>query len=220
MAMVPPGKQDVRYLIDFEKHELDRLGVKIQLQELDVETVQSEKPDEVILAAGAEPLLLDISGGCQRPSVLTAWQVLRGHKLTGKDIVIIGGGQVGLETAEYLAVSGKKVTVVEELENIGSDMDRTSFVMLNFQLNDLDVAVLTRAVARKIEEGGIWIDYRGEDKFLKTDSVVLALGARPKEELKEGLQNTGIAFHQAGDCFRVRRFADAIAEGFEAAIKL
>jgi len=220
MAAVPPGKQDVRYLIDFEKNELDRLGVKIRLQELGVETTRSERPDAVILAAGAEPLLPDISGGCQRPAVLTAWQVLRGHKVEGKDVVIIGGGQVGLETAEYLAVAGKKVTIVEQLENIGSDMDRTSFLLLNFQLNDLGVAVLTKAVARKIEEGGIWVDHRGEDRFLKTDLVVLALGARPKEELREGLQNTGIAFYQAGDCVRVRRFADAIAEGFEAAINL
>lgn len=220
MAVVPPGKQDIQYLLDFEKHELDRLGVEIRFQALDVATVQSERPDAVILAVGAEPFLPDISGGCQRPSVLTAWQVLREHEIKGNDIVVIGGGQVGLETAQYLAYLGKKVTIAEQLGTVGSDMDRTSFLLLTFHLIELGVTILTRAAARKIEEGGIWITHRGKDRFLKTELVVLALGARSKVELKEGLRKTSIAFHQAGDCVSVRRFADAIAEGFESALDI
>ncbi len=220
MAMVPPGKQDLGYLIDFGRNELDRLGVEIRPQALDAATARSEKPDAVILASGAEPLLPDMAGHCGRPCMLTAWQVLRGRPVEGKVVVVIGGGQVGLETAEHLAASGKTVTVLEQLETVGGDMDRTSFLLLGFHLDDLGVSILTRATARRIEEGGIRVEHRGEERFLKAETVVLALGAKAKDDLREGLRNAGIAFHQAGDCVRARRFADAIAEGFEAAMNL
>jgi 2,4-dienoyl-CoA reductase (NADPH2) len=219
MAMVPPGKQDIRYLIEFEDRELQRLGVNIRNESCSVKTVQEEKPTAVVLATGGEPIRPKIPG-IGRNFVMTAWQVLKKQDVAGTHVVIIGGGQVGLETAEYLACAGKKVSVVEQLEAVGVDMERTSLLLLMFHLGDLGVATMTKAMAKEITSGGVLVDYRGKETFLEADTVVLAMGTRPKDDLTHAVEALGIECHRAGDCINIRGCASAIAEGFDAAMKL
>jgi 2-enoate reductase len=98
-----------------------RLGVKVILgTQPTAEEIRGTRPDFVLLATGSEPILPDIPG-LDGPNVHLAERVLRGQADVGKNVVVIGGGLVGLETADYLREQGKAVTIIDKLPQIASD---------------------------------------------------------------------------------------------------
>ena len=108
-AILPPYKEELANLVKYLSTQMERLGIKVKLeQQVDAVTVEKEKPDVVIIATGASPLVPDIPGATNE-NVVLATDVLKGHRQAGQNVIIVGGGMVGCETAEFLAVKGKKV---------------------------------------------------------------------------------------------------------------
>jgi NADPH-dependent 2,4-dienoyl-CoA reductase/sulfur reductase-like enzyme len=219
LASAPHGKDDMRLFVDYEARQMSNLGIQIEHRELTSEIVSQETPDAVIIATGAQPVMQPLPG-IEKNHVVTAWQVLKGEMVSGNKVAILGGGEIGAETAEHLALQGKQVMVVEMLDTIAADMDRTSQLLLLFSLNDLGVRMLTRATAKEIVDRGVLIDNRGKQELLEADTVVLALGAQPHRELADRIQALGIESHLVGDCVEPRRSADAVREAFETALRL
>lgn len=219
LACVPPGKNDFRLFLDFEERQLNKLGVKVEYKALTPEIVAQGKPDAIIVASGAQPFLPPLPG-IENKNVVTAWQVLKKEVSTGGKVVVLGGGEVGAETAEYLAEKGKQVTIVEMLDNIAADIDRTTRLLLLFSLDELGVRMLTKATAKQITNRGVMVDHRGREKFIEGDSVVLALGAQPNRELADQIKKLGIELYTVGDCADVRRLPEAVEEGYKAALKV
>ncbi len=92
------GKHDFHYLLDYFKVALPKYGVELRTGvEVTAELVQKEKPDVVVVATGAAPFKPPISA-VEAPNVHQAWDVLKGNVETGADVVVVGGGSVGLET--------------------------------------------------------------------------------------------------------------------------
>lgn len=105
-AAEPTGKHDFHYLFDYYRAVLPKYSVDLRLGvEITPELVSKEKPDMVVVATGAAPFKPPIDA-VEAPNVYQAWDVLSGKVQTGKDIVIVGGGSVGLETAIWLAFKG------------------------------------------------------------------------------------------------------------------
>jgi 2,4-dienoyl-CoA reductase-like NADH-dependent reductase (Old Yellow Enzyme family)/thioredoxin reductase len=219
LACVPPGKNDFRLFLDFEGKQLNKLGVKVEYKALTPEIVSQEKPDAIIVASGAQPFLPPLPG-IENKNVVTAWQVLKKEVSTGGKVVVLGGGEVGAETAEYLAEEGKQVTIIEMLDNIATDIDRTTRLLLLFSLDELGVRMLTKATAKEITNRGVMVDHRGREKFIEGDTIVLALGAQPNQELADQLLKLGIELYTVGDCADVRRLPEAVEEGYKAALKV
>jgi len=214
LAIIPPGKGEVNELVGYLSVQLDKLNVKVKLgQEVTAEMVQEAKPDVIILAAGGTPLIPDIPG-VNGDNVVTAVDVLLG-KGVGDRVVIIGGGLVGCETAEFLVEKGKKVTVIEMLENIAHDMLRPQRWVTVQNLRNAAVRLETLAKAEEIVDGGVRVARNGGSEFFEADTVVLAVGVVPEKHLAEELERKRIGpVHVIGDCARPRRIADAIEEGF------
>ena len=116
LASTPPFKKHFLSLLDSLSHKLKRSGVKIFLgKKIDEQAVQQGNPDVVIIATGAEPEALTIDGLKEREQI-SAWDVLKGNIPSGEDILVIGGGAVGLEVAHLLVEKGKKT---DHLRNAG-----------------------------------------------------------------------------------------------------
>lgn len=112
---MPPHKGEFDSFIVWQKHQLKKYGVNIHTNTaLTIDIVKAEKADEVVIAAGAEPIVPNIPGH-DKPIVTTAKEVLAGKVFVGPQAVVIGGGMVGAETACHLAFHGKKVTIIEML---------------------------------------------------------------------------------------------------------
>jgi len=208
-------------------------------KEVDVELITREKPDVVILAAGAIPIHPNIPG-IEGENVVFAADVLEGKAEVGETVVIIGGGAVGIETALFVAKKGttsaeaavflavggamdaeaaiqltqkgKHVTILEMLDKIGQDMGITTLSSLRLHLRQHGVEVITEAKAERITESGVEYTKDNELVFASADTIIIAVGSKPECDLAEKLQGLVPEVHQVGDCVSARTVREAIEE--------
>jgi len=223
-AAAPSYKWEINNLITYFETQLEKHKVKIELDtEADENIIAKGEPDAVIVAAGARPIVPE---GWDRdmPNVVTAIQVLTGGKrAAGEKVVVVGGGLVGCEVAEYLAERGKKVTILEMLERMGNDIGMTIRWIIMQRLHNAGVKWVTGAKVEEITEGRVRASKKGTTIFFDADSVVLAMGMKPNAELAEKLKRKfggKIAIKSIGDCVESGKIAQATEGGFLAAYEL
>jgi len=212
---VPEFKQDLKRLRDYLVTQIRKLGVKVELgKEVTPGLIEKMKPKVVIVATGSTPIIPDIPG-VEKDKVVTAVDLLLGKKDVGEDVIVVGGGLVGCETAAYLAKKGKRVTTLEMLEDIAVDLFHANREHLLRMLNEGHVNVLTRTNLMEItDEGVIVMDKQWKKKMIKADTVVLALGLRSERKLLIDLEGKVPELHALGDCVEPRKILHAIWEAF------
>ncbi|HEX77630.1 MAG TPA: FAD-dependent oxidoreductase [Dehalococcoidia bacterium] len=219
LAANAPHKGEMRSLIHYLSGQIQSLGVDIRLgQEATAESIARFKPDAVVVATGASPLLPPIPG-IEKGHPITAWEVRAGKAVTGTEVVILGGGMVGCETAELLAEQGKKVRIIEMLPAIASDIEPISRGLLLERMARLGIEALTNVKVEEIAEDGVWV--AGPDRrrhFLPAQAIVLALGSTANDGLRKSLP--GPEVYAIGDCVEPRKLPQAMEEGWSIALRL
>ncbi len=216
LAAKPPHKEDHLLLLRYLLGQLDRLGVEVRCgMKVTAAVVTEARPDVVLVATGAQPLVPPIPG-VDQPGVVTAWDVLGGLD-AGPRVLVVGGGLTGLETAEYLAQRGREVVVVEMLPRVGADMGATVRWHLMNRTRGLNIKTFVSTRIREIRPGGVVVVSRAGagQTWEPFDTVVLACGVRPKDDLSGELAGMGPEVHVIGDAARPRRGLDAIRSGGE-----
>ena len=220
-AAIPPHKEDFLDIIRHLELMARRSGVEIRLNaKVTTEMVTASRPDVVILATGGIPLTVPFPG-LDETDWLLASDLLEGAAaVRSPSALVIGGGLVGLETADFLSAKGKKVTLVEMLPDTGADMDQLAKAMITKRLEKNLVTIHTNSrVVRLIRNAAIV--QRGEDLIrLPVETVVVAVGVRANRELPDALANSRLEVHVVGDAVEPRKALDAIYEGFEIACGL
>jgi 2-enoate reductase len=214
-ASVPDFKVDVRDLIDYLTTQVRKMGVDVLLgKEAIVESIHEASPNVVILATGATSLIPQIPG-IDRENVVTATDLLMGSAEVGEQVIVTGGGFIGCETAVYLAQQGKKVTVLEMLDDLLlEDINTANRMMLLEMLNKSGVASMTSAKVLEITEKGVVVDTNRTKKEVAGDSIVLAAGLTSQSQLRESLKDSQFEVFAIGDCVKPRKILNAIWEGF------
>jgi 2,4-dienoyl-CoA reductase-like NADH-dependent reductase (Old Yellow Enzyme family)/thioredoxin reductase len=160
-----------------------------------------------------KPALRDKTSGLTRSLVKLGGltQVTRDDRLVrlasrawlplGKRVVIIGAELVGLELAEFLAERGRDVTVIDSAPKPGTGLYVVRRLRLLDELKHLGVTLLNNARDIAIEETGVsYINYRGQQRLLDADQVVVAQGATGDDTLTNNLREAGLTVHSIGDC--------------------
>jgi 2,4-dienoyl-CoA reductase-like NADH-dependent reductase (Old Yellow Enzyme family)/NADPH-dependent 2,4-dienoyl-CoA reductase/sulfur reductase-like enzyme len=209
-------KKEMGSIIDFQKKQLEKNNVRCKLNtRVNLEKIKEVKPDVLILATGSIPIIPEVPG-IDNQIVLTVPQIFNGVKPALKKIVVIGGGATGCEVALHLSEKGYPMSIVEQLPNIGPDIEAiTRNVTLQiFKKND--VKVFTSHKLKKIVENGIFIiDDEDNENFMEAGGVVIAIGNKPDNNLYEQvkIQNLDIELYRIGDCLEPRSAKEAILEG-------
>lgn len=220
LATVPPHKDNLAPLAGYLSTQMEKRGVKVNVGvEATPELIKKAKPDAVILATGASPIVPDIPG-IGRSNVITAEQVLEGQPV-GEKVVVIGAELVGCETADFLAEKGKKVTITRRGPKMATRIGPGVREMLLGRLAALGVNMLTGVEYERITDKGLAITTKdGAKQTIEADTIVLAAGARPNRELLKALEGKVPEVYNIGDSAEPRKIADAITEGYRVALKL
>ncbi|MDP2659720.1 MAG: FAD-dependent oxidoreductase [Dehalococcoidia bacterium] len=219
LAAVPPGKDEINSLVAYFSNQMSSLGVDVKLgQEATSDIVDAEKPDVVIVAAGARPIVPALPG-IDGQNVVTAHAVLAGKAKVGGKVVVVGGGQVGLETADFLVEQGKQVTILEMLDKLGPDLGVTVRWIVMKKTAERGIKTIAGARVLEITSSGVVYEKDGARQTVDADTVVLAVGARAEKRLAEDLENK-VEVYSVGDCVRARKALDAIYEGAKVALRI
>jgi len=208
---VPNFKEEERWLIEWFSTQLKKLGVRVELnQEVRAEKV-SDRYDAAIVATGAVPIVPEIPGV---EKAVTATDVLLGKASAGKEVIVVGGGSVGCETALYLAEQGKKVKILEMLDDIALDIDkRIVKPSLIERMTNSGVTWFTGMRAVEVLDQGVNCISGGNKSTFPADTVVLAVGLKPVNALLNGLKEKIPECYAIGDCAGPRKVFQAIHEG-------
>lgn len=203
-----PFKWTIRQFRDYlirQVSKQDNIVVRLNCEPLRDELL-AEGFSEVIAAVGAEPKIPQLEGMGQQ-TVVTALDAYRMADRLGKRIVVIGGGEIGVETGMYLAQNGHEVTVLSRSEMLAKDSTPVHYYSM-FRAaweRTEGFSAITCAEAVALEEGAVL--YRdtvsGELRRVDCDSVVVAAGMKPRQEAALAYYDKGYGFHMIGDCLKV-----------------
>lgn len=218
LACVPPYKQHLGLMKPYLERQLELTGVHVHLgRKLTKEDVLAMNADAVVCATGVKPFMPPIEGS---ERAVNAVDILEG-KPSGKNVVVIGGGSIGCETAELLASKGKKVAVVEMTATMAGNTGKTAQTVLMGHLKGHGVKLLTECRVEKItSDSVIYKDKNGNTASLKADTVVMAVGSRPEASLYESLKDEVKEIYNIGDSNGGGIIPNAVYEGYTVGCKL
>jgi len=197
------------------------LNVDLRLgKAADAKMILAENPDSVIVAAGAHNFILPIKGA-NLAHVFDAWKVLDHEQLPSGKVVVIGGGLVGAETAEFLAEAGCEVTIAEMMDEIAKEESSTIKPTIFDSFAKHHVNLMTGTKVKEITEKRVEAETKDGNVSISCDYVVFAVGAKSNAFDAGPLTEKGIQVQFAGDCNE--RAADinrAIEQGYLAACEI
>jgi len=198
--------------------QVEKAGVTIQTQtEVTEAMIEEGQPDTVILAIGGDKIIPDIPG-LDLPWVCDAWQILGSSVKPGKNVVVVGGGLIGMETADFLSDKGARVTLIEMLDKSPVTRFTSHGYMLHKRLRDTGCKICLKTALKSIQEQSIIVQIDGQQEEISpVDQLVLAVGMKPRNTLKPFLKEKKIQHYVVGDAQEVRRIIEATDEGAKAA---
>lgn len=215
LAAVPIAKQELCKVIKFMARRLEHEGVEVRMNcEVTPEMLVNEFKDyEVICSTGAVPK--EIAPFKVFKQTMTADDVLSGKEYPGRKIVILGGGSVGCETADYLAPlindlfpANRDITVIEMTSSLMPGEGGAAKSQLTQRLMRKGVKIELNAQVTKVDETTITYEKDGQEhQITDADTLVFAVGYAPNKVENEAVEDR---IHFIGDCNQVGNLKDAI----------
>jgi 2-enoate reductase len=219
-AVVMPFKEGEQKLLDWYKTELGDLKVEIRLKtEVTPELIHKNNPDAVIVATGSKYIRLNVPGAA-KPSVISACDFLSGKTQVGQRVVVVGGGQVGCEMSLWLSQQGKKVTVVEKLDDllVGRPIPWMNRVMLLDLLKFHKVDVMTDSSLFEVtDQGAVVIHKDSRKETLAADTIIIAVGLQSEQGIYRLLHGNLTNLYLIGDAREAKNIMNAVWDAYEVA---
>jgi len=202
--------------------QLKKNGVKVELgKEATADTIKKEAPDALILATGAKPATLKIPGS-DKANVTNVFDVLNEKVTLGDKVVVIGGNEIAVQTAEWVAEQGKEVTIVEKTKTIGHDINIFNILAHRRTMADLKIKTLVNVNVEKItDEGVVLTTLGGREATIPADTVINAEAFEANNSLLLELKaNAAAEIYAIGDCAGVRKLYESIHDGHKVGVKV
>ena len=204
-------------------YQLDKQGVEVRLNtKATPEMIAAEGFDAVVAATGADMLTLPIPGA--DPEKLTyALEAFAHPEKLGRKVVVIGGGEVGVETALYLARKGHDTTVVEMRDRLSADSTAIHYYSMfeaAWEAEPNFHGVTGVKVARIEPDAVVYTDKQGVEHSLPADSVVMCAGRVPRTEQALAFYGCTPEFYMVGDCKKPASVQQAMRQAYAAAMRI
>ena len=217
IAAQQPHKEAYCSFIQYQIKGMEKAGVKTFLNtEVTVKQVNQARPDMVVVATGAYPMVPDVTGVVGK-NVVQANDVITGKEKVGDRVLVVGGRLIAMEVALQLAEQGKGIALatLHLLGEDGAPLERNLYRELRNRLFNNSVQIFENSPVVEIREDGAYILFHKEVVFLKADTVVLAVRAKPNNKLAEELSRAEHRVYAIGDCVKARDALLATREGAE-----
>ena len=215
-----PFKLHLHEYIENQVRRIGVSGVEVLLNtDLSPEQAEAMKPDAIIAAIGAEPVVPPIPGVDGENVVPAVYAYTHAEELTGKT-VILGGGLVGVELGIFLKNMGRDVELIEMAEKLNCGDNTVHEMGIYAELNRNGLLTHTSTRALRIEADGVACLGPDGEVFYPAEHVVLAAGMRGRQEEAAAFAQAAPLFYQVGDCLSVKTICEANRLGFSAAMEL
>ncbi|MEH7247550.1 NAD(P)/FAD-dependent oxidoreductase [Neobacillus niacini] len=220
-STVAPFKADVRNLENYFSAQMEKLKIDIVHEEAMLDSIQSGGFDAAVIAVGKVPNAVHIKG-IDTAKTIQAIDVLSQKAEIGQNVVIIGGGMTGVETALFLADQGRNVTIIDKAAEImGNDLITFKISYFEF-LAQRKVTVHTSVEEIEISENSVaFTNKAGNEHTISADTIILATGYTANTNLYYHLQNLAhLDVYQIGDGKSPGMIYDAIHEGYLTGLRI
>lgn len=206
LALAAPDKEDVSGVWTYRTDALDQLEVPVRTGiEPTVDRIRAYGPALVVIATGSRPREAPFPVTTDIP-ILQAWDVLRRPELIPLEstVTVVGGGMVGIETAECIARRASHVTILEGQSVVAKEMARNNRWDVLLRLREANAQIVTDVPVISIEGDNILCrSGQGVVRHPAGDRIVLAIGASPVREIAELAEEAGVPSVMVGDCNNV-----------------
>lgn len=215
---MPHFKRYDHQLVDYYKRQLELLNVDVRYNTfIDEDSLSQCDVDIIVVATGSTARKIDFKGSMKS---VTAEEVLLNKVSCGENIVVVGGGLVGCETALWLAQQGKKISVVEMMPEIlgghGSIPHMNEFMLIDLlKFHNVDIYTNTSVTMTKDRS----VEVKQEDKIFEipVDTIIASVGYLPNDSLYERIKDLNIPVYNIGDSNGVHNIMYAIWDAYELA---
>ena len=220
-AATPPFKSQLRQLVVWYKHQMELLNVTVHLNtELTVDSPELKNADRIIVATGAVPVTPKIPGIENTIDILTAHT--DPQKLKGGKIIFCGGGLSACDSALETAMKGKKVAIIEMLDEVAVNDHFINKASLIPMLLQNGVELYTGHKVLKIQaDGVITLKKDGTEEFIPGDTIVSAFGMAPNNAFAKAVDaKYHLKTRIIGDSLKVGKVGGAVRQGMYAALSI
>lgn len=220
--LIPGGAPEFKHfdhdLVEYYSRQMELLGVEVQMNTtITAENASQYCADTIIVATGSTPIKLSFNGDMV---AVQAEDILLSKIESGDNVVVVGGGLVGCETALWLAQKGKKVTVLEMTPHILGGHGKIPH-MNQFMLEDLlsyhKVTIYTSTVIESTSKDSVVIKANDTTSKIPCDTLITCVGYRANDTLYQQLSTNDVPVHNIGDSNKVGNIMYAIWDAYELA---
>lgn len=207
-------KEKDRELIDYYKNQIQKSSVNVMLNHT-ISNLAEIEADEIVLATGSKSArMINVLGS---EKTISALDFLKENPEIGEKIVIIGGGLTGCEIAYELAMRGKKVSIVEMMDDIlkvpGSSMANTSYLRDAFEFYGVDI--YTETNVSEVKEHSVVIENANGKAEISSDKTIVSIGYIHGIDLDSTKEHV----HVIGDADKVSNLYHAVVEANDLVMK-
>ncbi|MHA1751241.1 MAG: FAD-dependent oxidoreductase, partial [Candidatus Helarchaeota archaeon] len=221
LANKAPYKNEINNIMNYYNYKIKDLNIDLRLNTvLTPKIVDDIQPDILIIATGSKPLIPKING-LESIDYKIFSDVLEDKVKVGNNVVVIGGGMVGIELSEFLVSKNKKVTIIEKMNKLGANIDQmVSFVIMYYLQQNKNIEKLINANIVKIDKNKIVVEIKGKSIDISYDDVVISTGMGPNlpdlTEIKSKISD----IKKIGDCKKPKKIVDAVSGAYKLIMKM
>lgn len=220
LAHKPPHREELKNALDYFRRTIDRAMIDVHVgREWAISELVGLKPDHVVVAVGATTRKPSFPG-IETARVQFGWEIIAEQTDPGRRNVVIGGGLVGIEVADFLATRGHDVTLVAR-SGLLTKAVWADKVYFTDRITELGIDVVTHAQVLEVGKTWVLLGLGNEKRKIESvDSIIICAGYEPQQQLAHELERLGIDVRLAGDVQGSRKLFQAIEEGTLVALDL